>query len=107
MTEVFEKVCEFGIAMGWKGIAGEAGCTEHQVDESWWFAVNPHLEACECSMGVKVPAGHVYIQFNGWPFGLVNCYEGMCGAGRLANEDTLIEALERAAERVKEVKLGI
>jgi hypothetical protein len=101
MTEVFEKVCELGIALGWKNIAGEVGCTEWQVDESWWFAINPHGEACKCSKGAMVPAGHVYLQFNGWPFGLVNWREGMCGAGRVANEDALIAALERATERVK------
>ena len=101
MTEVFVKVVELGIALGWKSIKDRPGCTEHQVDDEWWFAINPHGEECKCSKGATVPAGHVYLQFNGWPFGLVNCEEGMCGFGAVANEGVLIEALERATERVK------
>lgn len=101
MTEVFKKVCELGIALGWKSIKDRLGCVEHQVDDEWWFAINPHGDVTECSKGVHVPPWHIYIQFNGWPFGLVNEYEGMCGAGRLANESTLVAALDAAIGRVK------
>ena len=100
MTEIFAKTCELGIALGWKAINQNPGCTEHQVDEQWWFAINPHAEPVKCSKGTSVPQVCVYFEFNGWPAGFINAGGGALAAGAIANEDTLIAALEAATKNV-------
>lgn len=101
ISKVFERVCALGIAMGWENINSQPGCVEHQVDPQWWFAINPHGEPTECSSGAKVPAYAIYLQFNGWPAGVVTANGGLMAAGGLANEERLIDALNVAIEKVE------
>lgn len=49
----------------------------------------------------EVPAFHCYVEFNGWPAGLLSPYDGTFAAGEAANEETFIAALEQATERAK------
>lgn len=46
---------------------------------------------------VKIPPFHLYVEYNGWPAGFLNPYDGVIAAGTHANEATLIAALEAAA----------
>lgn len=72
------------------------GCWEHQVDSRWWIAVNGHKQPMPCSHGPEVEPYHAYIEFNGWPAGIINPFEGTLATGEAANEQTLCEALEKA-----------
>jgi hypothetical protein len=103
MTEpvslLFARVCDLGIALGWENISLDAGCKEHDIDEHWWFAINPHGERTKCSKGAEVPPYSIYFQFNGWPAGVIDAGGGVLAAGKLANEDTLIAAIDAAIER--------
>lgn len=77
-------------------------CWEHQVDERWWFAINPNREPVECGHGVKVLPFNIYVEFNGWPAGVFTLDgDGEFAAGEAANEDAFIAALERAADEAQ------
>ena len=102
VSEAFSEIVELGIALGVKDIAKTPGCWEHRVDEHWWFALNPHSEPTTCSKSAGVPLKPfcVYVEFNGLPAGVLNPKGGTIAAGRLANEDALIEALKTARKAV-------
>ena len=95
MTEVFSKMVDLGVALGRRDIAKLPGCWEEQVDAAWWFAINPHRESVQCSKGAAVPEFTAYVEFNGWPAGFINPHGGTMAAGRIANEDALIAALDK------------
>lgn len=91
-----DKVAELSIALGVAPINNLDGCWEHQVDSHWWIALNGHKEPIKTSKGVEVEPFSCYVEFNGWPAGIFNPFGGGFAAGELANEDTFIEALEKA-----------
>lgn len=95
-SEVFMKIGELGFALGMRNINQLPGCWEHQVDEQWFIALNAHAEPTKCSKGTTVPAFTAYIEFNGWPAGIVNAHGGTIAAGEAANETTLIAAINLA-----------
>ena len=72
--------------------------SEKEIDEQWWIAINPHDEKLKCSHGPVVEPFTMYVEFNGWPAGIVTMNGGMFAAGSAANEDAFIDALKRAAE---------
>jgi hypothetical protein len=96
VNAVFATICDLCIELGYQSIKDLPGCLEHQVDKQWWFAINPHDKSIASSHSVTVFPFSIYIEFNSWPFGIVNCRGGMCGHGVIANENTLIEALKAA-----------
>lgn len=61
-----------------------------KVDEQWTFKINGHKEEME-----KIPAFHMFVEYNGWPAGLVSSYGGIIAAGNAANEQTFIDALNK------------
>ena len=77
------------------------GCWEYQIDEHWWVALNGHQQNMKCSKGNEVRPFEAYIEFNGWPFGILDPYGGSMGAGTVANEKALLEALRQAIQKVK------
>ena len=97
LSEAFFEIGNLAGRLGVEGINKFPGCWEHQVDDSWWIAVNTHAEKTTCSTGVDVPAYHAYVMFNGWPAGVISPAGGVIAAGECANEDTFIAALKRAA----------
>lgn len=81
--------------LGVSNISALPGCWEVQVDPRWYFAVNPHLEPVICSEGVTVEPGFAYVQFNGFPAGVVGIDgEGTFAAGDEAN----LQAFKAACE---------
>lgn len=77
-------------------------CWEHQVDDRWWFAVNPNRESLKCSHGPAVAFGHVYVEFNGWPAGLIDLRgQGEFAMGEAANPDTFNAAVLAAAKKAQ------
>lgn len=100
VSEAFNCIVEYGLAIGMKDLADRPGLWEAQIDDQWFIAVNPHKETLECSRGPKVPFGNAYVEFNGWPAGFITPYGGVIAAGKIANEGTFIEALYKATKAV-------
>lgn len=71
------------------------GCWELEIDEHWWLAVNGHRQPLECSRGVAVAPFACYVEFNGFPAGIIDAGGGSFAAGSLANLDAMVEAMER------------
>lgn len=73
-------------------------CWERQVDDHWWISMNCHPEARKNSKGIEVPMFSCYVEFNGWPAGIINPFGGIIAAGSLANEDTFIAAVKASGQ---------
>lgn len=98
IVEAMMRVVELAEKLGVTKINEMDGCWEHQVDEKWWIACNGHQETTRNSHGAEVPPFHVYVEYNGWPAGLINPRQGVIAAGEGANERTFIAALRKAAK---------
>jgi hypothetical protein len=94
-----DAVAQLAISLDAIPLHKHAGCWEHQIDKQWWIAFNGQKQAVECSKGISVDPYHVYIEFNGWPAGIINPFEGTLCAGEIANESTFIAAVEKATAR--------
>ena len=101
MSAAFIRICDLALELGVRAINGLPACWEHQVDEHWFIAVNGHGEAQKTSNGNAVPPFNCYIEFSGFPAGLITPYDGIIAAGSVANEDSFIAALERATEKAR------
>ena len=96
VTLVFVLLADYGNKNGAAPLTKFEGCWEKQIDEHWWIAMNGHTEPMKCSRGHKVPPFNCYVEFNGFPAGIMDPYGGIIAAGDAANEDTFIEALKAA-----------
>lgn len=92
----FTLIAEYAIELGARSIGQLDGCWERQIDEHWWVAINGHAEPVICSRGAPVPELHCYIEYDGWPAGAINAFNGLIAAGEKANEQTFIAAVRRA-----------
>jgi hypothetical protein len=93
------RIMDLGRALGVPPMNQHEGCWEHQVDERWRIAANGHRQDRMTSKGEIVKPFTVYIQYNGWPAGLIDAGGGIIAAGEGANEETFIRALELAIGR--------
>jgi len=93
-----DRVAQLGLTLGVHDLNKLSGCWEHQIDAKWWIALNPHRQKTRCSHGSDVPPFTLYVEFNGWPAGFVNAGGGVIAAGKLANEDAFITAIDSAIE---------
>lgn len=98
IPEVFLAVADLAKARALKPANQYPGCMEIEVDEHWWIALNGHREAMACSKGPVVDSFTMYVEFNGWPAGVVGIDGGVLVGGERANEATLLEALKRATK---------
>jgi len=69
-------------------------CWERQIDDNWFIAFNGHKENKLTSTKVEVLGFTCYVEFNGFPAGIIDPSGGIIAAGEIANEDTFIEAIE-------------
>ena len=97
LSEAFLEIARLAERLGIKPLNELAGCWEYQIDRQWFMAVNGHNEPIECSMGVSVPPFHAYVQFNGWPAGIIDASGSCFAAGDLANLESFNAALEAVA----------
>jgi len=95
ITLAFARIAELGNRLGAGPLNKHPACWELQIDERWWIAVNGHHDMKKCSKGADVLPFHAWIEYNGWPAGMVNPRHGVIAAGAEANETTFIEALEK------------
>ncbi len=92
-THAFTLLADLGLKDGVAPINQFDGCWERQIGD-WWIALNGHREERKCSHGGTVPPFKCYIEWNGWPAGLIGPYGGVLAAGAAANEDTFIAAIK-------------
>lgn len=99
--EAFVLMAELAEKLGSKPMKDLPGLWEHKIPGvdggEWWWAVNGHeAPLCPTDRMVKVPFGHCYLEWNGWPAGIFTPFGGEICAGSMANEDTFIAALKAA-----------
>ena len=91
VAKAFALLCGLAYAKGARSIKDTPGLHFVYIDVHWSAYINPHSERVG-----EVPAFHTMIEWNGWPAGLLAPDGGVVAAGALANEDSLIAALEAA-----------
>lgn len=97
IAAVFAAVCELAIASGAESIKDLPGCWNATVDEHWRVALNGHdADRPAWEGGPDVPPYCAFVEFNGWPAGMLSAHGGAIAAGEIANEDALLAALRRA-----------
>lgn len=98
--DAYAWLLELATVLGAAPVTEHAACWETTftgVDGGEWF-VALHAQTGKliaCSRGSKVPAFTFYIEWNGWPAGLIDPSGGVIAAGELANESTLIDAVKK------------
>jgi hypothetical protein len=103
ITQVFALLCELAFALGVRSIKDLPGCWTHRIDGQWEVCINGHRHAVACPhCKVTVPPFHAYLQFNGWTAGVISPHSGTLADGALANERTLVEALQQAIAKAKD-----
>lgn len=101
--ESFGEVAALGLALGiGPGQWAKPGCWEHRIDEHWEISMNGNKGTRKDSKGAEVSGFSVLVWFNGFPAGEIGPFDGIIAAGELANEDTFIAAVRKAALVVKE-----
>ncbi len=99
VTEVFSSIGSLAWWLGYRDIAHNEGLTEFDIDERWDVAINPHREDMRDARGCNVPPKSMALYYNGWPAGVVTAHTGTISAGKVANEDALLDAIEKARHK--------
>lgn len=99
ISEAFYEIANMAQRMGVTRIDQMEGCWEVDVDDHWRLSVNGHGEPTKNRDGTEVPPITAYVEWNGWPAGLIHPAGGTMAAGSAANEGALIEALKAAATK--------
>lgn len=95
ISGIFLEIAEFAHRRGVTSINAMPGCWEVQIDAQWWMAVNGHSTPTATSRGDEpVPPFSAYIEYNGWPAGVVDPAGGVLAAGSGANAETFCRALQ-------------
>lgn len=97
LEKIFELVTELAIKD--KVVPIMDKIWERKIDKHWKIVVNGYNETKELC-GIEIPAYHIYVEFNGFPAGLINPFDGIICAGKEANIERFIGALETAIEEV-------
>jgi hypothetical protein len=84
----WEVLVDLGSVAGFIPLNQHPGIVRFNVDDSWKLSMNGHTETIE-----QVPPFSVYVEFNGWPAGIIDPSGGCIAAGQLANLDTLLTAM--------------
>ena len=96
---LFKLIADLGNKTGAAPATKFDGCWEHRVNDDWWLALNAHKVEIKCSKGPEVPPFTCYLEYKGWPAGLVDPYGGTLLRIGDVSEDALIAVLEAALER--------
>jgi|GEM_PF-2935093 len=71
------------------------GIYQREIGQHWRIVFNGSGETrAEDARAPKLPPFAVYIEFNGWPAGIIDPSGGIIAAGDAANEDAFIAAIE-------------
>lgn len=72
------------------------GAIKVRVDEHWTFWVNGSAGQVTVAGGLGLPRFNAYVEYNGWPAGIIGPAGGVLAAGEAANEDTFRAAILKA-----------
>lgn len=94
--------------LGVRDICNLLGCWEEQIDDQWWIAVNGQRHPVRCSHGPEVGPFEAYLEFNGWPAGIVNALgEGEFAAGDAVNPETFAAAVQARIAATGQQEAGL
>lgn len=87
---IAELLLEYALSLGVTPDLIKKGIWENEIDKHWKVKLNGQTEKVE-----NVPGLSWYIEFNGWPAGIMNVLgEGVLCAGAAGNEENLRSAIE-------------
>lgn len=95
ISEAMSEIAALAERLGIARINEREGCWEHRIDDHWSISCNGHQETTKNSQGVEVPPFSVYVEWCGWPAGIINPYGGAIAAGAAANEAAFVDALRK------------
>lgn len=102
VCEAFAVMAQLGNTVGAGPLSKHEACWEFQIDEQWKIAVNGHKEAKVCSLTTQpIEPFNCYVEYNGWPAGIIDPRGGILAAGSDANENTFIDAMKARIEKEK------
>jgi hypothetical protein len=94
-------------ALAWAGVGALAvkdkiglirempgGVWRRTIGESWRIVFNGTPEAKKPEDAPELPPFGIYVEYNGWPAGILHPSGGIIAAGEGANENTFIAAIE-------------
>ena len=88
----FNLIADLAIKRNLHPLNKHQDCCEIVVDENWTLALNGHREPRKYK-DVTVPPFECYVEWCGWPAGVLDLAGGgWIAAGSAANEDALIAA---------------
>ena len=99
ISAAFSAIADLALARGIRNIKDTTEAVKIAVDERWSVWLSGAKPLPETKQHPAIPSFHAYVEFNGFPAGLLNPAEGAFAAGRLANEDAFIVALRQAQQR--------
>lgn len=105
---IFPLIAELCLRLGEAPIKGKIW--KHQVDDHWLIAVNGMDGDAETGPFGQSTASHTlkpyhcYVEFNGWPAGEFNPYDGWFAAGSCANTETFCEALQKKIDSLPRIQ---
>lgn len=103
LSEAMLAIADLMIAVGKAPVNQKPGPVVHDVDARWKVVLNGHREPVKYGEKneIEVPPFHCYVEFNGWPAGLLDPFGGWLVAGTLANEETFVAAVKHATEKTR------
>lgn len=107
MNEAYIKACEFiKLVAGKSLIELDNKKWMGSVDKNWVIAIHANKNKIigfkpEGAVSMEAEYGIMLVWFNCWLAGMLDPFGGEIAAGELANENTLIKAIEN---RIKELK---
>jgi len=110
VAKVFDKMMELHDALRLPPLSKMPGrIWTCQIDKHWFIAVNGSIEiqtlgpldGSEHPMLCPVHPFHCGVWFNGFYAGEFDAHDGVLCAGTLANEDTLVEAIDAAIVKAR------
>lgn len=94
LPDAYAVVIKYALAKGDKNLNERPGLVYYRFGDEWELWANPHREIYKTPLGVNVDPFTFYVEFNGFPAGVLAPNGGWIAAGDLANEDSFIEAVK-------------
>ena len=95
IPEALSEIAGLCLISGASPLTKYENCWEERLDEKWEIAMNGHKTPKRCSHGIEVPPFSVYVQYNGWPAGILDPTGGIIASGESANEQNFIAAIRK------------
>ena len=94
-------LCQLCLARGVRNIKTLPGLCHVPINDQWEAWINGRDEVLPTDGGVEVKPFHAYVEYNGWPAGIVSAYDGEFVAGEAANLDSFLAAVTAAQKEAE------